>query len=193
MSIIRNTDIIAEVYTVEGGVEVRAEGMNEPAYFVDADVETVLDNEGDVWVLNPHNGRYYLPGEPYGESPEEADSTIEDIEEEYGLADINVPSPVTSEEPEPEAVTEPPAARFKRGDVARNVLSGREALILDAGTSPLGPIYTVIEKGFSYPAGCSATPGAATFPEFMLTPTEQPPFSEKETVLLTLVYGMTAV
>lgn len=51
---------------------------------------TVLDGEGDVWALNPEtggpeDGLYYLPESPYFESPEEASTTLAEIEEQYGI------------------------------------------------------------------------------------------------------------
>ena len=83
-------------------------------------------------------------------------------------------------------------ARYERGDVTINLFSRREALVLDSAWSEqVGTyVYTVIEKGFIYPAGCSPVPGAATFPEEFLLPTDQPPFSEPEIAVLALVYSL---
>ena len=193
--------ITAETFVVGNneGIMQRVEGLNEPAYTPAYLVITVLDKEGDVWVKAVESDTYYLPAEPYGETEDDADTSLLDIEQEYGIEDINVPAPEVAcpcgcdDDPEEaEVMSTEPEPRYKRGDITLNRLTGREALILDAQYHALTGmvLYTVIEKGFVYTPGCSATKGAGTMPEFVLDPTEQPPFSEAETSLLTLVYSL---
>ena len=180
---------------VDGGLSIRTEGRNEPAFYPNYLVVSVLDSEGDVWVKDTESDSYYLSGEPWNETPEEADTTLAEIEEEYGIEDFNVPvgECETDEDEQPEPVNTTPLnddPAYKRGDVLVNIVSGREALVLGSQFSTaLGlHVYTVIEKGYTYPAGCSEKRGAGTFPEQFLRPSGQPPFSEVETFLLEAVY-----
>lgn len=181
-----NTETTADIFAVEGGLMVRVEGMNEPAYYVDGDIDTVLDKEGDFWQRSDETGNFYMPLDPWNETEEQATTPLAEIDEDYGIADFNVPVPTEEPEPEPDA----PGPRYKRGDVTYNRITGREALVLDSSAlAGVGYLYTVVERGYRYPAGCSTTPGAGTMPESVLDPTGQPPFSEFEVRILTIVYG----